>query len=66
MDILERKYKIIAVINFFANLFLLYITILAISLINTFSDSAIFDLVLLDSPDALCLDGTHGAYYISR
>ena len=44
----------------------LSVLILALALVNVMSVDAVFDLVLLEHPDALCLDGTPGAYYISR
>lgn len=39
---------------------------LAFGILGANSTDAVFDLVLLDDPTALCLDGTPGAYYISR
>jgi hypothetical protein len=45
---------------------LLYLVAIALVLINVGSIDAVFDLVLLKDPSALCLDGTPGAYYISR
>ena len=40
--------------------------ILTAFFLKTISIDALFDLILLDDPDARCLDGTPGAYYISR
>jgi len=46
--------------------FHIWITLIAMAFISSNSQNAVFDLVLLDDPNALCLDGTPGAYYISR
>lgn len=36
------------------------------TLVNVISADAVLDLIFLDDPTALCLDGSPGAYYISK
>jgi hypothetical protein len=42
------------------------IFIFLLSITFAFSQAALFHKVLLKNPDALCLDGSPGAYYISK
>jgi hypothetical protein len=48
-----------------SSLILAAIILLVVFLTNKRKE-AIFDLVLLEDPEALCLDGSPGSYYISR
>ena len=42
------------------------LTILLLTLIFQINNLETFNLVKLTDPNALCLDGTHGAHYLSK